>query len=410
MNTIAIITRFSRPNTDINAIYRSITDPFSDFRWLIYVEKDTIAVPEELEAIACADARVTINKDIPRDGQGDIHFNAAFNHAFNTDIVRGSRWMYVLDDDNIVHPNLKVIIDKAPDVDLIIVDLNDKRGVHYIDTPRNLAANTCIGHVDYANVLCAPEFFYKHLHRINTQTGASDGELVQSYLKHGARVWYSNTVGGYYNHLQFYPNPPHTDRIAIVTLDNRPTMGWVKLSNISKQQYCRRHGFDFIFKDSLYYSDRHPVWSKMLCMLEVLPHYDYAVWIDSDAIIANPRIDVSCLFDSRDVYYSRDFFGLNFGVFAVRNTSNGKAFLEDVDSLYQQYDKAKFREQSAAEFLLKGEYKHCAKEIPARCWNSYDDVYGHKTINVYQDGDFILHIPDKDDEYRLKRFKDLGIC
>ena len=407
MNTIAIVTRLSRTDTDVEAIYHSIAENFYSFKWLVYVEHGHTTVPEVLATIAQVDPRVIINNELTRDGAKDVYFTAAVRHAFNTEVARESRWLYVLDDDNIVHSNLRGIVDAAPEVDLVVSDLNDRRGVHCIDKPRNLTANNCIGRTDYASVLCSPKFFHDHIHDINTQTKASDGELVQSYLRHGARVWYSERVGGYYNHLQFYPKSKLVDDIAIVTLDNRPELPWVTLSNYSKEQYCLRYGFDFIFKDTLYYKDRHPVWSKLPCMLEVLPQYEYAVWLDSDAIIANPRIDLSVLLDSRDVYYSRDFFGINFGVFAVKNTPIGKAFLEDVDRLYAKYDKITFREQAAAAFLISGKYKSQSKEVPARCWNSYDDTYSHKTLSVYQDGDLILHLPSKDDEYRLNRFSEI---
>ena len=99
-------------------------------------------------------------------------------------------------------------------------------------------------------------------------------------------------------------------KFAIVTLENRPQLNWVQLSNFSKRLYCQNFGFDFIFKDKLYYSDRSAVWSKIPCLLQIMQQdYDYVMWIDSDAIIANPKFNVTTLFDDHDIYYNVDVFG-----------------------------------------------------------------------------------------------------
>lgn len=200
-------------------------------------------------------------------------------------------------------------------------------------------------------------------------------------------------------------------KFAIVTLENRPQLNWVQLSNLSKRMYCQKHGFDFVFKDKLCCPDRPAVWSKMPCLLQVMSQpYDYVMWVDADAIIANPEFDVTTLFGDADIYYNVDIFGLNFGIFALKNSERSKAFLKDIIDSYEQYKNARFYEQTAAADLINGKYKQYSKEIPARTWNSYDDAYGHKTINVYQQGDFILHLPNEPTlnwrrpNYRFHRF------
>lgn len=203
-------------------------------------------------------------------------------------------------------------------------------------------------------------------------------------------------------------------KFAIVTLENRPQLNWVQLSNFSKRLYCQNFGFDFIFKDKLYYSDRSAVWSKIPCLLQIMQQdYDYVMWIDSDAIIANPKFNVTTLFDDHDIYYNVDVFGLNFGVFALKNSEISKAFLKDIDNSYNQYKNVNFYEQAAAWNLIKNKYRAYSKEIPARTWNSYDNAYGHRTINVYQKGDFILHLPNEQTlnrrrpDYRFHRFMEI---
>ena len=408
MHDISIITRLSRPTADLKAIYDSIHEQFQSFYWLVYVEKAALDIPPHLSELTSKDPRVVVNSDILRDGPADFHFSQSFNHALNTEYVKDSKWWYVCDDDNILHHRLRELIEESPsDIDLIINRINDRRGVHCIDNPKNLTVDRCVGGVDWANAVFSSKFFQEHIRSINTQTKSIDGDMVREYLRCGARVWYSDRVGGYYNHLQYYPNP-RAVKVAFVTLDNRPELEWVKLTNKSKEEYCKAHGFDFIFKDKLYYTDKHPVWSKMPCMLDVMQQgYDYVVWLDADAIIANPRLDITGWFDYHDIYYSKDVYGLNFGVFALKNTPTAEAFLRDIEAGHDRFKNTSWREQDAASELLKGKYRDCCKEIPARVWNSYDDVYNHKTVNVYQDGDFILHVPAKGDHYRLDRFSQI---
>lgn len=202
MKTITFITRLSRSNIDIQAIYNSIKSNFDSYYWLVYIEKGTIAIPDLLQNIKNNDDSVIINTDFIRDGNQDIHFSKAIDEGFNSVYAKNSEWIYVVDDDNIVHNNLSSVINKAINVDLIINKVEDKRGVHYLDNPQNLSVNHCVCHVDWANGVFSSEFFSKNIKHIITKTRTSDGITVKLFLEHSARVFYSNEIAGYYNFLR----------------------------------------------------------------------------------------------------------------------------------------------------------------------------------------------------------------
>ena len=205
-------------------------------------------------------------------------------------------------------------------------------------------------------------------------------------------------------------------RIAICTWDNRPTLNWIQLSNQSKERYCKRYEFDFVFGSTPYYNDRKPNWNKLPFLLEALNSgYDYVVWMDSDAIVANPSFDVSSLLDDHDIYFSQDCYGLNSGVFALKNSDISRQLLTEAasDSLREKYKNSDFQDQSTLTPLITEKYRRYAKEIPIRTWNSFDDIYCHPINNKYEHGDFILHCPDepacnlKHPDYRYWRFSQI---
>ena len=66
MKTISFITRISRTNVNIQAIYDSIISQFENFYWLIYIEANTIETPLTLKELASKDKRIIINTSVKR--------------------------------------------------------------------------------------------------------------------------------------------------------------------------------------------------------------------------------------------------------------------------------------------------------------------------------------------------------
>ena len=112
MKKIIFITRLSKLNTNIEAIYNSIKSNFNNYYWLIYIEKNTISIPLILKNIQKIDDNIIINNDLIRDDKKDIYFSKALDDGFNSKYAKDSEWIYVLDDDNMVHKNLLSVINK----------------------------------------------------------------------------------------------------------------------------------------------------------------------------------------------------------------------------------------------------------------------------------------------------------
>ena len=66
MKTISFITRISRSNANIQAIYNSIVSQFENFYWLIYIEANTIEIPPMLKELTNKDDRIIINTSVKR--------------------------------------------------------------------------------------------------------------------------------------------------------------------------------------------------------------------------------------------------------------------------------------------------------------------------------------------------------
>ena len=86
------------------------------------------------------------------------------------------------------------------------------------------------------------------------------------------------------------------------------------------------------------------------------------------------------------------------------------SFLKKVDNSHEAYKKSKFREQDATKDLINNEYEKNTEVVPIKKWNCYDDMYGCELNNVFEDGDFILHLPSERQlpmNYREIRFKEI---
>lgn len=204
--------------------------------------------------------------------------------------------------------------------------------------------------------------------------------------------------------------------IAIVTFHDDNCNAYAMLSDKSKQFYCDKFGYKYFVHSVREFEERHCVWEKPNAMLKHFNKFDYIVWTDADACISNMNFDIANIFsdDSKTIYISIDCYGYNAGVFAVKTNDTGKMFLNDVNLGYDEFKNASFREQSCISFLLKNKYSNDVLDVPIKKWNCYDNVYRHRINNIFEDGDFILHLPAEDQlpktnpPYRVKRFTEIN--
>lgn len=205
--------------------------------------------------------------------------------------------------------------------------------------------------------------------------------------------------------------------IAIVTFHDDNCSAYALLSDKAKQHYCDRFGYKYFVHSDRKFPERTAHWEKPNAMLEHFDGFDYVVWMDADACIANMDFDIKTIFSgesSKSIYISRDCYILNSGVFAVKTNEVSRKFLEDINGGYDKYKDSGFKENTCIDILLNGKYKEHVFLVPIKKWNSYENVYNHSINNEYSSGDFVLHLPDEDSlpktnpPYRVKRFTEIN--
>ena len=147
----------------------------------------------------------------------------------------------------------------------------------------------------------------------------------------------------------------HKYRIAIVTLETR-NLSFTDLHNKTVQNYCDRYGYTYIFKTSYSNKVKLPIyWQKLQLVYELLPKYDYVLWLDSDTFICHPEIPLEYILKksgSASILIGKDQPWTSStvycaGVFLIRNDKIGKKFIEDCINYYIV---------SPCDGQLKGEY------------------------------------------------------
>jgi galactosyl transferase GMA12/MNN10 family len=60
----------------------------------------------------------------------------------------------------------------------------------------------------------------------------------------------------------------------------------VRLGIKSKDHYCRRHGYEFIYRE-VPFTDRAPSWDKIPLLSENIDRFEVIFWSDADVVIVN---------------------------------------------------------------------------------------------------------------------------
>jgi hypothetical protein len=208
--------------------------------------------------------------------------------------------------------------------------------------------------------------------------------------------------------------------IAVVTLAaGKEYNAAVRTSTENKEQYCKKHGYDFFCGTESLDTTRSFSWTKIKLLLNVMAtgKHKWIFWTDADSLIMNDSIRLEEFIDpDHDFILPGDYHAvdpseltpewqqmaphvvnINAGEFFLRNSPWSIAFLEEC------YNKTEFVqhswwEQGAMTDLLttKSEYFEKVKLVPYRLMNSLP--VGHSigpsfTPTAYERGDFILHFP-----------------
>lgn len=99
-----------------------------------------------------------------------------------------------------------------------------------------------------------------------------------------------------------------------------------------KISYCLKHKYDFRVYREGFDQSRHPSWSKLLFIREVLKEYEWVFWIDADAVFTNDtkRIE-SVIMLGGDIFICKEHIAgniFNLGVFMIRRSDWAFEFIE----------------------------------------------------------------------------------
>lgn len=84
-------------------------------------------------------------------------------------------------------------------------------------------------------------------------------------------------------------------KVAICSLSDRPQL--TKYSWKVMEDYCSKHGYDFVTENKSLDNTRHPSWSKLILMERTFDSgYDIVIWIDDDIIITERSQTVDDVF------------------------------------------------------------------------------------------------------------------
>jgi len=186
-------------------------------------------------------------------------------------------------------------------------------------------------------------------------------------------------------------------RVAILTLYDS-TWSWAgSLVDNNRDEYAARWGYEYVNANGLINASRPTAWSKLTAMVHHLPKYDWLLYLDADALIMNPDIQIEAFLDRRyDFIATNDGNGFNSGSMLVQNTPWALWWLQQLwnqghlvtgKNLPFLYEQRAFHALLAADPSI--EAKH-VKYLPPCAFNSQLKKSPFD-LGQFVPGDFVLH-------------------
>ena len=116
-------------------------------------------------------------------------------------------------------------------------------------------------------------------------------------------------------------------KIAFVYFYTTNIFTYAKHSMLNILSYANKHNYAVIIYNQPFNKDVSMCWNKIASILENLKNYQYLVWIDADALIANQDIKIESFitnYPDYDLYLCEDIYVqkecINSGVMIIKNT------------------------------------------------------------------------------------------
>lgn len=231
-----------------------------------------------------------------------------------------------------------------------------------------------------------------------------------TYLPQLQSLWQGYLYSGTIKPVEIIPTDQHAIgrlpypvyNIAVCTL--RLGDEYKKITHyghVTKETYCRIHGYDLRDDEDTYDPSRPYAWSKVKLMQKCLEErkedrsnkYDYIVWIDADTFIMNNDykleefiVDLS---GGRDVMLATDKEMINSGVIFMKNTSWSRLFLQTLWN-HTDFLHANNWEQNAIIHMFDNNEIACKENmavLPKELQTRFNSYHG-----LYRPGQFLVHL------------------
>ena len=205
--------------------------------------------------------------------------------------------------------------------------------------------------------------------------------------------------------------------VASINLPNYQDLA--DLTDQTKIEYCNRYGYKFFVLKENKYSDIMG-FNKIGYILDLLntnSDIDWLLFSECDASITNLDIKIEDRIDDNyHVIFPVDRLNINAGNFLVRNSEQGRAFLDMILSKEEEYTTNPWAEQQVIIDTIE-QYSDVVKIVPQRHMNSYEqhmydycdirtDILG--TSGQWEPGDWIVHWPGTYKPARIRRANEIA--
>ena len=174
------------------------------------------------------------------------------------------------------------------------------------------------------------------------------------------------------------------NKIAICTIYNGP---YIELADITVKEnkipYCKRHGYNLHAKTSEFEYDMG--FSKIKFILDLMEEnsYEWIYWCGTDTMIMNHSIQLEDIIDDDYHFIIAECGGpqLNADSFLIKNSKEGREWLELILSLREEYKNDCWLEQRAMMHNCeKSPWVDYIKFVPPRTFNSliWDNLWRPK--------------------------------
>jgi hypothetical protein len=203
--------------------------------------------------------------------------------------------------------------------------------------------------------------------------------------------------------------------IGIVYFYTSNIFSYAKHSILNILSYAGKHNYTVIIYDKPFNNDVAMCWNKIASIIENLKDYKYLVWIDADAIIANPSIRIESFIEKYpgySLYLCEDIIiqqeCINSGVMIIANTdwsynlflnvwSNPTPHLHnDQNVIFYEIVKDLYPDSKPS---LKFS-NYCGKMSHPKVKILSENAFNTHILN-YNSGDFIIHLMGAKEQVRV---------